>query len=91
MDSSNLEDSKSLSPQEKASIQYNLEKPPLQTGRIESDPIAQIHDVHIWSGRALVMILILMLLMLGLATNYLAGGVVTWYVEKCLEIISGTK
>lgn len=87
MDGSRLEDTKRLTPQEKRSVQHNLEKEPLRTGIMESEGVSRVHDPHVWSGRALALILVGMVLLLGLAVDYMGGRVVTWYVEKALEVV----
>lgn len=87
MESIDIEDSSThMNPKAKLSVQHNLEKDPLQTGRMEST-FESFDDPHAWSWRMLTFLLIFMLLAIGLILDRLAGGIVTGYVDIALEII----
>ena len=92
MESMDLENSLThLNPKAKLSVQYNLEKEPLQTGRMESTFVGLNDDPHAWSWRMLTFLLIFMLLTIGLIIDRVAGGIVTGYVDIALEIIRSIK
>lgn len=92
MESNDLENSLThLNPKAKLSVQHNLEKEPLQTGRMESTFDGPLDDVHAWSWRLLTFFLILMLLTIALIVDRLAGGIVTGYVDIALEIVRSMK
>lgn len=87
MESIDIEDSSThMNPKAKLSVQHNLEKDPLQTGRMEST-FESFDDPHAWAWRMLTFLLIFMLLAIGLIIDRLAGGIVTGYVDIALEII----
>lgn len=91
MESIDVENSPThLNPKAKLSVQHNLEKEPLQTGRMEST-FESFDDPHAWSWRLLAFLLIFMILTIGLIIDRLAGGIVTGYVDIALEIIRSMK
>jgi hypothetical protein len=91
MESIDLENSSThLNPKAKLSVQHNLEKDPLQTGRMEST-FEGFDDPHAWSWRMLTFLLIFMLLSIGIIIDRLAGGIVTGYVDIVLEIARSIK
>ncbi len=92
MESNDLENSPThLNPKAKLSVQHNIEKEPLKTGRMESTFDGMIEDPHTWSWRFLTFLLIFMLLVMGLIVDRLAGGIVTGYVDIAMEIIRSIK
>ena len=91
MESNDLENSPThLNPKAKLSVQHNIEKEPLKTGRMEST-FEGIDDPHAWSWRLLTFLLMFMLLTIGLIVDRLAGGIVTGYVDIALDIARSIK
>ena len=92
METQDLENSLThLNPKAKLSVQHNLEKAPLRTGRVESTFDGLVEDPHALSWRMLTFLLIFMLLTIAVIIDRLAGGIVTGYVDIALEIIRTMK